>query len=194
MTTDIQPPVNAQCSVAAHLLIVLKSIRASAALCCGCVEAGDHELAASGQVPWHHPRPPARSRSWQPHHYTALHWPHRGSTHTPAPALPHTHLTPHQAGHHPTPITFVRYQVPPLLLSLVGASAPHCIDRSPGHDTTFQSNCHRVDISSIYTALTTTVSACLDIYTADCSTAYCALVTPRWTATCSHRQSIGDGS
>ena len=33
MTTDIQPPVSAQCSVAAHLLIVLKSIRASAVLC-----------------------------------------------------------------------------------------------------------------------------------------------------------------
>ena len=71
MTTDIQPPVSVQCSVAAHLLIVLKSIRASAVQC-GCVEAGDHELAASGQVPWHQPRPPARSRSWQPHHYTAL--------------------------------------------------------------------------------------------------------------------------
>ena len=27
-------------------------------------------------------------------------------------------------------------------------------------------------VSSIYTALTTTVSTCLDIYTADCSTAY----------------------
>ena len=50
-------------------------------------------------------------------------------------------------------------------------------------------------VSSIYTALTTTVSTWLDIYTADCSTAYCALVTPRWTATIFIiHQSIGDGS
>ena len=146
MTTDIQSVLSVQCPVpAAHLLIVLKSIRASAVQCCvavwrlvtmswlalaryhGTTEAAQHGAGAAS---------------------TPLHWPHRGSTSTHTSTSTNNHLTRHQAGHHPAPSSGARSC---LLLSLVGASAPHCIDLRPGQDTTFQSNYHRVDIYLVST-------------------------------------------